>query len=149
MMLIKELIDPLYRSEYNELTYFTIESIVDIFLEREIKISREEIEKIVDIDESKTEKQKINLAEGLLKLLYVVEDEDEEETKKLGFKYIKDTWFNRYIEYLAIKELKKIRRNIDVQYRKKAIEDLIKTQSEYSNIYEKNGEKIIIRICRI
>ena len=43
----------------------------------------------------------------------------------------------------------KIRRNIDVQYRKKAIEDLIKTQSEYSNIYEKNGEKIIIRICRI
>ena len=149
MMLIKELIDPLYRSEYNELTYFTIESIVDIFLEREIKISREEIEKIVDIDESKTEKQKINLAEGLLKLLYIVEDEDEEETKKLGFKYIKDTWFNRYIEYLAIKELKKIRRNIDVQYRKKAIEDLIKTQSEYSNIYEKDGEKIIIRICRI
>lgn len=147
--LIKEMITYLYQSKYNELTYFTIETIVDIFLEKEIKISREEIEKIVDIDESKTEKQKINLAEGLLKLLYVVEDEDEEETKKLGFKYIKDTWFNRYIEYLAIKELKKIRRNIDVQYRKKAIEDLIKTQSEYSNIYEKNGEKIIIRICRI
>ena len=43
IMLIKEMIEPLYRSEYNELTYFTIESIVDIFLEREIKISREEI----------------------------------------------------------------------------------------------------------
>ena len=64
IMLIKEMIEPLYRSEYNELTYFTIESIVDIFLEREIKISREEIENIVSINEEKTEKEKFD--DGLI-----------------------------------------------------------------------------------
>ena len=70
--LIKEMITYLYQSKYNELTYFTIETIVDIFLEKEIKISREEIENIVSINEEKTEKEKLNLAEGLLKLLYII-----------------------------------------------------------------------------
>ena len=134
----------LYQSKYNELTYFTIETIVDIFLEKEIKISREEIENIVSINEEKTEKEKLNLAEGLLKLLYITEDESEEEKKKLGYKYIKNTWFNRYLEYLAIKELKKIRNNIDIQYRKQAVEEILKSNSEYTKIYDLNGEQIII-----
>ena len=142
--LIKEMIAYLYQSKYNELTYFTIETIVDIFLEKEIKISREEIENIVSINEEKTEKEKLNLAEGLLKLLYITEDESEEEKKKLGYKYIKNTWFNRYLEYLAIKELKKIRNNIDIQYRKQAVEEILKSNSEYTKIYDLNGEQIII-----
>ena len=74
MGLIKEMIGYLYQSQYNELTYFTIETIVDIFLEKEIKIPRKDIEDIVSINEEKTEKEKINLSEGLLKLLYVTED---------------------------------------------------------------------------
>ena len=142
--LIKEVITYLYQSKYNELTYFTIETIVDIFLEKEIKISREEIENIVSINEEKTEKEKLNLAEGLLKLLYITEDESEEEKKKLGYKYIKNTWFNRYLEYLAIKELKKIRNNIDIQYRKQAVEEILKSDSKYTKIYDLNGEQIII-----
>ncbi|MBF0990254.1 MAG: hypothetical protein HXK70_05860 [Clostridiales bacterium] len=141
---IKEMIGYLYQSRYNELTYFTIETIVDIFLEKEIKISRENIENIVSINEEKPEKEKINLAEGLLKLLYVTEDESEEEKKKLGHKYIKNTWFNRYLEYLAIKELKKIRNNIDIQYRRQAVEEIIQSNSEYNKIYDLNGEQIII-----
>ena len=144
MGLIKEMIGYLYQSQYNELTYFTIETIVDIFLEKEIKIPRKDIEDIVSINEEKTEKEKINLAEGLLKLLYVTEDETEEEKKKLGFKYIKNTWFNRYLEYLAIKELKNIRNNIDLQYRKQAVDEIIASNSEYTKIYDLNGEKIVI-----
>lgn len=144
MGLIKEMIGYLYQSQYNELTYFTIETIVDIFLEKEIKIPRKDIEDIVSINEEKTEKEKINLAEGLLKLLYVTEDETEEEKKKLGFKYIKNTWFNRYLEYLAIKELKNIRNDIDLQYRKQAVDEIIASNSEYTKIYDLNGEKIVI-----
>ena len=144
MGLIKEMIGYLYQSQYNELTYFTIETIVDIFLEKEIKIPRKDIEDIVSINEEKTEKEKINLAEGLLKLLYVTEDETEEEKKKLGFKYIKNTWFNRYLEYLAIKELKNIRNDIDLQYRKQAVDEIIASNSEYTRIYDLNGEKIVI-----
>ena len=144
MGLIKETIGYLYQSQYNELTYFTIETIVDIFLEKEIKIPRKDIEDIVSINEEKTEKEKINLAEGLLKLLYVTEDETEEEKKKLGFKYIKNTWFNRYLEYLAIKELKNIRNDIDLQYRKQAVDEIIASNSEYTKIYDLNGEKIVI-----
>ena len=144
MGLIKEMIGYLYQSQYNELTYFTIETIVDIFLEKEIKIPRKDIENIVSINEEKTEKEKINLAEGLLKLLYVTEDETEEEKKKLGFKYIKNTWFNRYLEYLAIKELKNIRNDIDLQYRKQAVDEIIASNSEYTKIYDLNGEKIVI-----
>lgn len=144
MGLIKEMIGYLYQSQYNELTYFTIETIVDIFLEKEIKIPRKDIEDIVSINEEKTEKEKINLAEGLLKLLYVTEDETEEEKKKLGFKYIKNTWFNRYLEYLAIKELKNIRNDIDIQYRKQAVDEIIASNSEYTKIYDLNGEKIVI-----
>ena len=144
MGLIKEMIGYLYQSQYNELTYFTIETIVDIFLEKEIKIPRKDIEDIVSINEEKTEKEKINLAEGLLKLLYVTEDETEEEKKKLGFKYIKNTWFNRYLEYLAIKELKNIRNDIDLQYRKQAVDQIIASNSEYTKIYDLNGEKIVI-----
>lgn len=144
MGLIKEMIGYLYQSQYNELTYFTIETIVDIFLEKEIKIPRKDIEDIVSINEEKTEKEKINLAEGLLKLLYVTEDETEEEKKKLGFKYIKNTWFNRYLEYLAIKELKNIRNDIDLQYRKQAVDEIIASNSEYTKIYDLNGEKIAI-----
>ena len=144
MGLIKEMIGYLYQSQYNELTYFTIETIVDIFLEKEIKIQRKDIEDIVSINEEKTEKEKINLAEGLLKLLYVTEDETEEEKKKLGFKYIKNTWFNRYLEYLAIKELKNIRNDIDLQYRKQAVDEIIASNSEYTKIYDLNGEKIVI-----
>ena len=144
MGLIKEMIGCLYQSQYNELTYFTIETIVDIFLEKEIKIPRKDIEDIVSINEEKTEKEKINLAEGLLKLLYVTEDETEEEKKKLGFKYIKNTWFNRYLEYLAIKELKNIRNDIDLQYRKQAVDEIIASNSEYTKIYDLNGEKIVI-----
>lgn len=144
MGLIKEMIGYLYQSQYNELTYFTIETIVDIFLEKEIKIPRKDIEDIVSINEEKTEKEKINLAEGLLKLLYVTEDETEEEKKKLGFKYIKNTWFNRYLEYLAIKELKNIRNDIDLQYRKQAVNEIIASNSEYTKIYDLNGEKIVI-----
>ena len=144
MGLIKEMIGYLYKSQYNELTYFTIETIVDIFLEKEIKIPRKDIEDIVSINEEKTEKEKINLAEGLLKLLYVTEDETEEEKKKLGFKYIKNTWFNRYLEYLAIKELKNIRNDIDLQYRKQAVDEIIASNSEYTKIYDLNGEKIVI-----
>ena len=144
MGLIKEMIGYLYQSQYNELTYFTIETIVDIFLEKEIKIPRKDIEDIVSINEEKTEKEKINLAEGLLKLLYVTEDETEEEKKKLGFKYIKNTWFNRYLEYLAIKELKNIRNDIDLQYRKQAVDEIIVSNSEYTKIYDLNGEKIVI-----
>ncbi len=144
MGLIKEMIGYLYQSQYNELTYFTIETIADIFLEKEIKIPRKDIEDIVSINEEKTEKEKINLAEGLLKLLYVTEDETEEEKKKLGFKYIKNTWFNRYLEYLAIKELKNIRNNIDLQYRKQAVDEIIASNSEYTKIYDLNGEKIVI-----
>ena len=123
MGIIREMIGYLYQSQYNELTYFTIETIVDIFLDQEIKIPRNQIENIVNINEEKTEKEKINLAEGLLKLLYITEDETEEEKKKLGYKYIKNTWFNRYLEYLAIKELKNIRNNIDLQYRRQAVEE--------------------------
>ena len=115
--IIKEMIGYLYQSRYNELTYFTIETIVDIFLEKEIKISREKIENIVSINEEK---------------------------KKLGHKYIKNTWFNRYLEYLAIKELKKIRNNIDIQYRRQAVEEIIQSNSEYNKIYDLNGEQIII-----
>ena len=144
MGLIKEMIGYLYQSQYNELTYFTIETIADIFLEKEIKIPRKDIEDIVSINEEKTEKEKINLAEGLLKLLYVTEDETEEEKKKLGFKYIKNTWFNRYLEYLAIKELKNIRNDIDLQYRKQAVDEIIASNSEYTKIYDLNGEKIVI-----
>lgn len=144
MGLIKEMIGYLYQSQYNELTYFTIETIVDIFLEKEIKIPRKDIEDIVSINEEKTEKEKINLAEGLLKLLYVTEDETEEEKKKLGFKYIKNTWFNRYLEYLAIKELKNIRNDIDLQYRKQAVDEIIASNSEHTKIYDLNGEKIVI-----
>lgn len=144
MGLIKEMIGYLYQSQYNELTYFTIETIVDIFLEKEIKIPRKDIEDIVSINEEKTEKEKINLAEGLLKLLYVTEDETEEEKKKLGFKYIKNIWFNRYLEYLAIKELKNIRNDIDLQYRKQAVDEIIASNSEYTRIYDLNGEKIVI-----
>ena len=144
MGLIKEMIGYLYQSQYNELTYFTIETMVDIFLEKEIKIPRKDIEDIVSINEEKTEKEKINLAEGLLKLLYVTEDETEEEKKKLGFKYIKNTWFNRYLEYLAIKELKNIRNDIDLQYRKQAVDEIIASNSEYTRIYDLNGEKIVI-----
>ena len=144
MGLIKEMIGYLYQSQYNELTYFTIETIADIFLEKEIKIPRKDIEDIVSINEEKTEKEKINLAEGLLKLLYVTEDETEEEKKKLGFKYIKNTWFNRYLEYLAIKELKNIRNDIDLQYRKQAVDEIIASNSEYTRIYDLNGEKIVI-----
>lgn len=144
MGLIKEMIGYLYQSQYNELTYFTIETIVDIFLEKEIKIPRKDIEDIVSINEEKTEKEKINLSEGLLKLLYVTEDETEEEKKKLGFKYIKNTWFNRYLEYLAIKELKNIRNDIDLQYRKQAVDEIIVSNSEYTKIYDLNGEKIVI-----
>ena len=144
MGLIKEMIGYLYQSQYNELTYFTIETIVDIFLEKEIKIPRKDIENIVSINEEKTEKEKINLAEGLLKLLYVTEEETEEEKKKLGFKYIKNTWFNRYLEYLAIKELKNIRNDIDLQYRKQAVDEIIASNSEYTKIYDLNGEKIVI-----
>ena len=144
MGLIKEMIGYLYQSQYNELTYFTIETIADIFLEKEIKIPRKDIEDIVSINEEKTEKEKINLAEGLLKLLYVTEDETEEEKKKLGFKYIKNTWFNRYLEYLAIKELKNIRNDIDLQYRKQAVDEIIASNSEYTKIYDLNGEQIII-----
>ena len=144
MGIIREMIGYLYQSQYNELTYFTIETIVDIFLDQEIKIPRNQIENIVSINEEKTEKEKINLAEGLLKLLYVTEDETEEEKKKLGFKYIKNTWFNRYLEYLAIKELKNIRNDIDLQYRKQAVDEIIASNSEYTKIYDLNGEKIVI-----
>ena len=144
MGLIKEMIGYLYQSQYNELTYFTIETIADIFLEKEIKIPRKDIEEIVSINEEKAEKEKINLAEGLSKLLYVTEDETEEEKKKLGFKYIKNTWFNRYLEYLAIKELKNIRNDIDLQYRKQAVDEIIASNSEYTKIYDLNGEKIVI-----